>query len=656
MKYFELTCTFLFSYGILNYFLKKKNKKEKENKSILQRVLYFFSNRIEGENDNDRENREKENKKWLNDFIFKLISFILISYFINDKINEYLNPPIELSINKLNNQIVKNISKVEIFEDKFAYLFTNNSIKYKYFIEILSRDIIEKKLKNNKNYENIDIFYRNKKVSFSNYISLAFNIFYFYIIYYSIKNVGRIMNQDDNKKVIQLDTNVKEKLDNVAGLEETKRDILEFIDFFKNREKYLEVGARMPRGALFYGPPGTGKTLMAKAIAGECNIPFISVSGSDFSEIFVGVGSARVRNLFKIAREKAPCIVFIDEIDALAKVRGNKFGGGNDDKENTLNRLLIELDGFDDNDNIMVFGATNRKDTLDKALLRPGRFDRKIEFYLPEKKDRKEILNYYLKDLEIEGNLEELIENISEMTYGFSPAELSNICNEASIISIRKNKNKIDMNILNEAIEYTIIGPERKSRCLNDEEKNIVAHHESGHAFMSYCLKNTELPIKVSIIPRGNSALGFSMSKLSDKKLMKKKDLFNKMCVLIGGRVSEEVFFNEITNGAYDDIEKLTNIARNYVKLFGMDNKMGYINYDYNLKYGMMIKDYSDITNKKIDDSIKKLVDQVYSKTLELITNHKEEVEKLSNLLLNKETLQTNDLKKILGNELLNKY
>ena len=391
----------------------------------------------------------------------------------------------------------------------------------------------------------------------------------------------------------------------------------------------------MPRGALFYGPPGTGKTLMAKAVAGECNLPFISVSGSDFSEIFVGVGSSRVRDLFNKARVKAPCIVFIDEIDALAKTRGNRFGGASDDKENTLNRLLIELDGFNENDNIMVFGATNRKDILDKALLRPGRFDRKIEF-LPEKDDRKEILKYYLKDLNIDGNLDKIIENISEKTYGFSPAEISNICNEASIISIRENKDYIDINILNEAIEYIIIGPERRNRNLNDKEKNIIAHHESGHAFMSYTLKNTEIPLKVSIIPRGNSALGFSMSNFSNKKLMSKKDLIDKMCVLIGGRIAEKVFFDDFTNGAYDDIQKLTKIANNYVKVFGMDDDMGNLNYEYNTESGMIIKDFSDKTNEKIDIAIKSLVDLVYSRTLTIIIKHKNLIEKLSLLLLEK--------------------
>jgi AFG3 family protein len=660
MKYLGLTCTFIFSYGIYKLFWYKFSKenveKKNNNKSLYKRFLYFYSSKIEGESDKESKKRNEENKRWINNIIFKLIIITFSIYFINEKINDYTNPPIELSLNKLNNEIINNLTKIDIMEEKYALLYTNNTKKHKYFIEILSGDVIENKLKNTSVYPNIDIYYRNKKKNIlSDYISTGLNILYIYIIYYSVKNIGKIMSQEDNKKVIQLDTNVKVKLKDVAGMEDTKRDILEFVDFFKKRDKYLKAGARMPRGALFYGPPGTGKTLMAKAVAGECNIPFISVSGSDFSEIFVGVGSSRVRDLFKKAREKAPCIVFIDEIDALAKVRGNKYGGS-DDKENTLNRLLIELDGFNDNENIMVFGATNRKDILDKALLRPGRFDRKIEFYLPEKKDRKEILNYYLKDLKIEGKLEEIINSISDKTYGFSPAEISNICNEASIISIRKNKEEINMEILNEAIEYTIIGPERRSRSLNEEEKNIVAHHESGHAFMSYCLKNTEIPIKVSIVPRGNSALGFSMSNISEKKLMKKNDLIDKMCVLIGGRVAEEIFFNDITNGAYDDIEKLTKIAKSYVKLFGMDKEMGYINYDYNLKSGMMIKDYSDNTNDKIDKSINELINEIKNRTFAIILEHKNEIEKISQELLKKETLESIDLKNILGNDLLNKY
>lgn len=652
MKYMGLSIL-LIGLGSFKFF---KNYNKKKNLTLIERFKNFFYIRLENETDDECKKRKSENRKWINNILMKLIFITISSYYLSEKYNEYLNPPIEISFNQFTKDFIMKTNKIEIFDNKFAFLYTNSTNKYNYFIEILSGIHFENKLKNYQIYSKIDIFYRNKKNLLGNIISLGFNFLYLFIIYFSVINIGKIMNQDENKKVIQLDTNVNVKLKDVAGMEETKRDILEFIDFFKQRDKYIKAGTRMPRGALFYGPPGTGKTLMAKAVAGECNIPFISVSGSDFSEIFVGVGSSRVRDLFKKAREKAPCIVFIDEIDALAKTRGNRFGGGGDDKENTLNRLLVELDGFNENDNIMVFGATNRKDTLDNALLRPGRFDRKIEFYLPEKNDRKEILRYYLENLKVDGDLNEILENISNKTYGFSPAELSNICNEASIISIRKKKEKINLEIINEAIEYTIIGPERRNRNLSDNEKNIISHHESGHAFMSYCLKNTEIPIKVSIVPRGNSALGFSMSNISNKKLMTKKDLIDKMCVLIGGRVAEKVFFDDITNGAYDDIEKLTKMASNYVKKFGMDEDLGNLNYDFNNETGFNIKEYSDKTNEKIDKSIKNLVDKVYSRTLLLITQHKDIVSKIAKKLLDKEMLETSDLKEVIGENLLNKY
>ena len=386
--------------------------------------------------------------------------------------------------------------------------------------------------------------------------------------------------------------------------------------------------------------PGTGKTLLAKAIAGECKVPFISVSGTDFSEMFVGVGAARVRDLFRNARDKAPCIVFIDEIDALARKRGHSLSSSHHEKDNTLNRLLIELDGFDPNDNILIFGATNRLDILDKALLRPGRFDRKIQFELPECKDRECIFEYYLNKLQIEGEPKTLASNLAKQSFGFSGADIYNVCNEASILTIRNKATMVTTQYLEQALEYVLLGPKKTTFKLSEKEKRIVAYHESGHTLLSRLLPHAKKPIKVSILPRGKSALGFSQSEMSDAKLRNKDEILDSICVLLGGRIAEELFCGNITTGASDDIQKLTELAYHYVTIYGMEESIGTFHY-------VKERKYSEKLHKKIDKAVLDIIQKSYARAKKFIQKNHHLIEKLAEVLLEKETLVINDLDEI---------
>jgi ATP-dependent metalloprotease FtsH len=456
----------------------------------------------------------------------------------------------------------------------------------------------------------------------------------------------RIDKNSNRTKSIYSNKSSKIKLKDIAGLDYAKEEVFEFIDFLKNRDKYIKKGARMPRGALFYGPPGTGKTLLAKAISGESNVNFLSATGSDFVEVYVGVGASRIRDLFNKARKQSPCVLFIDEIDALGRKRSScSTSGGNSERDNTLNKFLVELDGFEENDNIIVFGATNRLDIIDDALLRPGRFDRKIRFELPEKSERKKIFNYYLSKLNLKDNIEDVTKRLSNLSFGFSGADISNICNEACILSVRNNYNTITYKMLENAIDNVILGPEKKTFRLNDKERKIIAYHEAGHTVMSYLLEHTTKPIKVSIMPRGKSALGFSQREMSDNKLKTKDEILDDICVLLGGRVSEEIFMNNITTGAYDDIQKLTELAYMFVSIYGMDDDFRIFYYNSELK-----NRYSENIKKQIDETVKNIINDCYKKTKEMLNNKKEFVEKIAVELLRNETLNQNQLNLIKKN------
>lgn len=520
-----------------------------------------------------------------------------------------------------------NTTQIDFYGNSSAYIYLNNDTVSSKFINVGSKVEFLENLENN-NYSE-EFLYKKQSLLYKKTLDFIFlGIFFSFLLF------GRNYMNFGFTKHIKSNNKVKIKLKDVAGLEYNKKEIFEFVDFLKNRDKYLKIGARMPRGALLHGPPGTGKTLLAKAIAGECGISFISVSGSDFSQMFVGVGASRVRSLFQEARKKAPCIVFIDEIDALARSRNQcSIGGGQAERDNTLNRLLVEMDGFEDNDNILLFGATNRLDILDKALLRPGRFDRKIAFELPEKNDRIKIFEYYLKKLQMNEDLGELSLEMGKVSIGFSCADIANICNEASILSIRQDKEFVTKELLYEAIDNVVLGPKKETFRLKDKERTIVAYHEAGHTLISYFFQNADMPVKVSIMPRGKSALGFSQSEGKDTKLYSKEELLDKMCVLLGGRVAEEIFCDDITTGASDDIEKCTKIAYKYVSTFGMSKNIG-------LRYcDWKDKKYSEDFLHRIDTNIDNLIDQAHSKVRSFMMKKKPYVEKLANELLEKETV-----------------
>ncbi|KAI9366218.1 peptidase family M41-domain-containing protein [Pilaira anomala] len=444
-------------------------------------------------------------------------------------------------------------------------------------------------------------------------------------------------------KLFNKETDVKVKFKDVAGAEEAKEEIMEFVKFLKDPQKYEQLGATIPKGAILSGPPGTGKTLMAKATAGEANVPFLSVSGSEFIEMFVGVGPSRVRDLFATAKKNAPCIIFIDEIDAIGKTRGKggPLGGGNDERDSTLNQLLVEMDGFDSHDHVVVLAGTNRPDVLDPALLRPGRFDRHIVIDKPDIIGRAEIFKVHLKPIKINPNLkvDDLSHKLASLTGGFAGADIHNICNEAALIAARNSKDEVDESDFEAAIERVIAGIEKKSRVLSEEEKKTVAYHEAGHAVAGWYLKHTEPLLKVSIIPRGSSALGYAHYLPKDQYLYSELQLMDRMCVALGGRVSEMLFFESVTTGAQNDLQKVTKMAYSQVSIFGMNKEVGPISYQPDNNDPQFQKPYSEKTGSLIDDEARKLVVKALDRTTKLLTEKKGDIEKVAKQLMTKEIL-----------------
>lgn len=435
----------------------------------------------------------------------------------------------------------------------------------------------------------------------------------------------------------------------VAGLKEAKGEVKEIVDFLKNPKTYTALGAKIPKGVMLVGPPGTGKTLMAKAVAGEAKVPFFSLSGSEFVEMFVGVGASRVRDLFKQAKEKAPSIIFIDEIDAIGRSRGkaNSFQT-NDERENTLNQLLTELDGFGTNTGVIVLAATNRADILDKALLRPGRFDRHIYLELPNKEERKEIFDVHLRPLKIADDID--IDILASLSPGFSGADIANICNEAALIAARKKKKKIEQEDFMQARDRVVGGLERKSKIISPKEKEIVAYHEAGHAVASWFLKHVDSLMKVSIIPRGKS-LGAAWYLPEEHQIITKAQFMDRICASLGGRAAEEIIFNEISSGALDDLEKVTKQAYSMVAYYGLDEEIGPISfYDSTGQNERLLgKPYSENMAELIDKEVHDLVTTAYERTKKLLRDHKAKLEQLAQLLLKKEVVYKDDLERILG-------
>jgi AFG3 family protein len=461
---------------------------------------------------------------------------------------------------------------------------------------------------------------------------------------------GNIFNVGKSKaRIFDKDSHVKIDFKDVAGLEEAKMEIKEIVDFLKHPTKYTELGGKIPKGALLVGPPGTGKTLLAKAVAGEANVPFFSISGSDFVEMFVGVGASRVRDLFKQAKEKAPCIVFIDEIDAVGRARGkNPNFGANDERENTLNQLLTEMDGFDTNTGVIILAATNRADVLDRALLRAGRFDRQIHVELPDLKERREIFKVHLRPLKLSKNLD--VEFLAKQTPGFSGADIANVCNEAALIAARGNKKSVGKQDFLDAVDRIIGGLEKKNKIITLEEKRTIAFHEAGHATTSWLLEHANPLVKVTIIPRGK-ALGAAWYLPEERQITTTEQLLDEMCSALGGRASEEINFSKISTGALNDLERVTKQAYAMVSYFGMSDKVGNLSFYDSTGQGEYAfnKPYSEKTAEVIDEEVNRIIEEQYERAKKTLRENMDGLTKLATQLLEKEVIFSEDLEKIFG-------
>jgi cell division protease FtsH len=461
---------------------------------------------------------------------------------------------------------------------------------------------------------------------------------------------GQIFNIGKSRaKLFDEKTDLKTTFKDVAGLEGAKEEIQEIVEFLRNPEKYTALGGKIPKGALLVGPPGTGKTLLAKAVAGEAKVPFFSLSGSDFVEMFVGVGASRVRDLFKQAKDKSPAIIFIDEIDAVGRARGkNNFSGGNDERENTLNQLLTEMDGFGTNTHVIVLAATNRADVLDKALMRAGRFDRQIYVDLPDIRERKEIFEVHLKPLKKVDGLD--VEFLAKQTPGFSGADIANVCNEAALIAARNNKTAVDKQDFLDAVDRIVGGLEKKNKIVTTDEKRAIAVHEAGHATVSWMLEHAAPLIKVTIVPRGQS-LGAAWYLPEERLIVRPEQMLDEMCATMGGRAAEKVMFNKISTGALSDLEKVTKQARAMVTIYGLSDKLGNITYydssgqsEYNFS-----KPYSEETAQVIDKEISSLIETEYQRAIKILEDNKDKLEQLANILIEKEVIFKDDLQTIFG-------
>jgi cell division protease FtsH len=461
---------------------------------------------------------------------------------------------------------------------------------------------------------------------------------------------AQIFNIGKSKAVLfDKNTQVKITFKDVAGQDEAKEEIEEIVDFLKNPDRYTKLGAHIPKGVLLVGPPGTGKTLLAKAVAGEAQVPFFSLSGSDFVEMFVGVGASRVRDLFKQAKEKAPSIIFIDEIDAIGRARGrNAAQGSNDERENTLNQLLTEMDGFGTNSGVILMAATNRADILDRALLRPGRFDRQIHVDMPDLNERKEIFKVHLKPLKLDDKVD--VEFLAKQTPGFSGADIANICNEAALIAARRNKKQVEKQDFIDAVDRVVAGLEKKSRIITPKEKKAIAYHEAGHAAVSWLLEHASPLVKVTIVPRGRS-LGAAWYLPEERQLTTEGQMLDEMCAALGGRAAEDIVFGEVSTGALSDLEKVTKQAYSMVSIYGLNDKIGNISFydssgqsDYSFQ-----KPYSEKTAELIDSEVKGIIDNAYERTLNILKDNRDKLNQLAELLLDKEVIFKEDMEQIFG-------
>ncbi len=631
-------------------------------------------------NKNKKNPLEKRPKFKFNVFwIYLAISALILLVMVNqgenkdDRVLTYNRFEDLLEKGKINKVIIENKHLANIYITDAAKSeaankpsekgFFSNPTTPDYILEIGDLQNFEKKLEQAKK-NGIDITYRYK-TNTDYFVGFLVNVLPWILIlgfwFYLMKRMsggaagpgggggGGIFSIGKSRAELY-DANKKEKttFKDVAGLEGAKEEVKEIVDFLKNTDKYTKLGGKIPKGVLLVGPPGTGKTLLAKAVAGEAKVPFFSLSGSDFVEMFVGVGASRVRDLFKKAKEKSPSIIFIDEIDAIGRARGkNNITGGNDERENTLNQLLTEMDGFGSKDNVIVIGATNRADVLDKALLRAGRFDRQIFVDLPDLNERKEIFQVHLKPLKLADDVD--VDFLAKQTPGFSGADIANVCNEAALIAARKNKEKVDRQDFLDAVDRIIGGLEKKNKVIKPEEKRRVAHHEAGHATASWLLEHAHPLVKVTIVPRGQS-LGAAWYLPEERLLVEKEQMLDEIAATLAGRAAEEIIFGNISTGALNDLEKVTKQARAMVTIYGLNEKIGNLTYydSTGQEYGFT-KPYSEKTAELIDEEISKLIEGQYQRVKELLSKNKDKLKKLAEKLLEKEVIFKEDLEEIFG-------
>ena len=631
--------------------------------------------------------KKKSNKKIINNNNFNNQIWIvfLVSIFIYLSFGFFSTKPITIDYNRFQKMIkshdiakivvIKNQEIVEISLKEEALLNTtykdelessslvNNTFGPHYRLEVSSIESFEKRYDDlisslgKGNTTEIEYLTESRTDIYSFLQTWGFTILILVGFWFLLRRMstgggpgGQIFNISKSKaSLFDKESKIKLTFIDVAGLEEAKEEVKEIVEFLKNPKKFTKLGGKIPKGALLVGSPGTGKTLLAKAVAGEANVPFYSLSGSDFVEMFVGVGAARVRDLFKKAKEKAPCIVFIDEIDAIGRSRGRgQMPGSNDERENTLNSLLVEMDGFSTDSGVIILAATNRPDVLDSALLRPGRFDRQISIDKPDLKGREAIFKVHIRPLKLNDDVN--VKNLAAQTPGFAGAEIANVCNESALIAARKNKESIEMSDFQDAIDRVIGGLEKKNKIISPEEKKIVAYHEAGHAVAGWYLEHADPLVKVSIVPRGIAALGYAQYLPKEQYLYQTDQLLDEMCMALGGRAAEDITFGKISTGALSDLERITKMAYSIVSVYGMNKNIGNISFydskqsDYNFT-----KPYSDSTAEKIDSEVKRIVDSAYERTKKLLLDKREQLEKIANKLLEKEILFQNDLETLIG-------
>ena len=614
-----------------------------------------------------------------------LLGFVIISFFPS-------NPGKKTNWNEVEKMIVSNdVEKIEILNDRVVKVYLKKEAldneKYKdvkrsnnsmlgdkmpeYYFEINKEAfnkaydnlLVQQKTISEEAYNNakaVVIDYEYESDSSGTILYWLFMIGLFILIWsFMMRRMGgggggaggpgQLFNIGRSKATLfDKNTKVNITFKDVAGLDEAKVEVMEIVDFLKQPKKYTKLGGKIPKGALLIGPPGTGKTLLAKAVAGEANVPFFSLSGSDFVEMFVGVGASRVRDLFRQAKEKAPCIIFIDEIDAIGRARGkNLVSGSNDERENTLNQLLTEMDGFGTDSGVIILAATNRPDILDSALLRPGRFDRQISIDKPDLNGREQIFKVHLHGKALAEDID--AKKLSAQTPGFAGAEIANVCNEAALIAARHNKEKIDMQDFQDAIDRVIGGLEKKNKLISPEEKNIVAYHEAGHAVAGWFLEFADPLVKVSIVPRGVAALGYAQYLPKEQYIYRTEQLMDEMCMTLGGRAAEDIVFGKISTGAQNDLERITKMAYAMVTIYGMNDKVGQVSFNDSTGEFAYNKPYSEKTADLIDEEVRLIIQKAYDRTKTLLNERRSELEKLARELLAKEILFQTDLESIIG-------